>query len=57
MADFQDFIRKTAGQMGAFVCYTDTIENCTRAQGQAEATPRRTLLRRCPFCMRGKGRL
>lgn len=35
-------------------CYTGSIENCIQAQGQAEATPRRTLLRRCPFCMRGK---
>ena len=41
--------------MGALVCYTDTIENYTQAQGQAEARLRRTLLRRCPFCMRGKG--
>ena len=32
--DFQDFGRKTAGQMGALVCYTDTIENCTQAQGR-----------------------
>ena len=33
MADFQDFIKKTAGQIGVLVCYTDTIKNCTRAQG------------------------
>lgn len=34
MADFQDFIKKTAGQIGVLVCYTDTIKNCTRAQGR-----------------------
>lgn len=34
MADFQDFIRRTAGQMGVLVWYTSSIEVYTQAQGR-----------------------